>query len=309
MPVEILQTHKLLASCEDALAARYTVHKLHEAADKDALLAGLRDRVRGIAGGQVGPELMDKLPKLEIVANFGVGYDSIDTRAARARNIRVTNTPNVLNDAMAEITIGLMVALARRLPQGDQHVRQGKWPQGNFPLQTELNGKTVGILGLGRIGKEIALRAQAMKMRVVYHGRNRQPDEPYIYYDKLVDMARDADWLVLIAPGGKSTDGIVSREVLTALGPEGYLVNMGRGTLVDEPAMVDLLKSGGIAGAALDVFDKEPQVPQALFGLDNVVLSPHQGSATHQTRNKMGALVVANLDAHFAGEPLPSAVV
>jgi lactate dehydrogenase-like 2-hydroxyacid dehydrogenase len=309
MTVEILQTHKLLASCEEALAARYTVHKLHEAADKDALLAAVRDRVRAIAGGQVGPDLMDRLPKLEIVANFGVGYDSIDTRAARERNIRVTNTPNVLNDAMAEITIGLMVSLARRLPQGDQHVRQGKWPQGNFPLQTELNGKTVGILGLGRIGKEIALRAQAMKMRVVYHGRHRQPDEPYIYYDKLVDMARDADWLVLIAPGGKSTDGIVSREVLTALGPEGYLVNMGRGTLVDEPALVELLQSGGIAGAALDVFEKEPQVPPALFGLDNVVLSPHQGSATHQTRNKMGALVVANLDAHFAGEPLPSAVV
>jgi lactate dehydrogenase-like 2-hydroxyacid dehydrogenase len=309
MPVEILQTHKLLASCEGALAAHFTVHKLHEAADKDALLAELRDRVRGIAGGNVGPELMDKLPKLEIVANFGVGYDSIDTKAARERNIRVTNTPNVLNDAMAEITIGLMVSLARRLPQGDQHVRQGKWPKGNFPLQSELNGKTVGILGLGRIGKEIALRAQAMKMRVVYHGRHKQHDEPYVYYDKLVDMARDADWLVLIAPGGKSTDKIVSREVLTALGPEGYLVNMGRGTLVDEPALVELLQNGGIAGAALDVFEKEPQVPEVLFGLDNVVLSPHQGSATHQTRNKMGALVVANLDAHFAGEPLPSAVV
>lgn len=309
MPVEILQTHKLLASCEEALAARYTVHKLHEAPDKEALLADIRDRVRGIAGGNVGPELMDKLPKLEIVANFGVGYDSIDTKAAKQRNVRVTNTPNVLNDAMAEITIGLMISLARRLPQSDQHVRQGKWPKGNFPLQVELNGKTLGILGLGRIGKDVALRAQAMKMRVVYHGRHRQPDEPYVYYDKLADMARDSDWLVLIAPGGKSTDKIVNREVLTALGPEGYLVNMGRGTLVDEPVLVEMLQNGGIAGAALDVFEKEPQVPEVLFGLDNVVLSPHQGSATHQTRNKMGALVVANLDAHFAGEPLPSAVV
>ncbi len=309
MPVEILQTHKLLASCEEALAARYTVHKLHEAPDKEALLSDIRDRVRGIAGGNVGPDLMDKLPKLEIVANFGVGYDSIDTKAAKQRNVRVTNTPNVLNDAMAEITIGLMISLARRLPQSDQHVRQGKWPKGNFPLQVELNGKTLGILGLGRIGKEVALRAQAMKMRVVYHGRHKQPDEPYVYYDKLADMARDSDWLVLIAPGGKSTDKIVNREVLTALGPEGYLVNMGRGTLVDEPVLVEMLQNGGIAGAALDVFEKEPQVPEVLFGLDNVVLSPHQGSATHQTRNKMGALVVANLDAHFAGEPLPSAVV
>jgi lactate dehydrogenase-like 2-hydroxyacid dehydrogenase len=309
MPIEILQTHKLLASCEDALAERYTVHKLHEAPDKDALLADLAQRARGIAGGQVDGGLMDRLPRLEIIANFGVGYDTIDTKAARARNIRVTNTPNVLNDAMAEITIGLMVALARRLPQADQFVRQGKWLKGTFPLQSELNGKTLGILGLGRIGKEIAVRCQAMKMRVVYHGRHRQELEPYVYYSSLVDMARDSDWLVLIAPGGKGTEKIVSREVLEALGPEGHLVNMGRGTLVDEAAMVEMLASGKLGGAALDVFESEPQVPEALLALDNVVLSPHQGSATHQTRQQMGALVVRNLEAHFAGEPLPSAVV
>jgi lactate dehydrogenase-like 2-hydroxyacid dehydrogenase len=308
MPIDILQTHKLLDSCEAALAERYTVHRLHEAPDKDALLAGIRDRVRGIAGGNVGPDLMDRLPKLEIVANFGVGYDTIDTKAARERNIRVTNTPNVLNDAVAELTIGLMIALARRIPQADQFVRQGKWAKGNFAFATELTGKTLGILGLGRIGKEIAVRAQAMKMRVVYHGRKRQADEPFIYYDKLVDMARDSDWLVLIAPGGKGTEGIVSRQVLEALGPEGYIVNVARGTLIDEAAMVEMLVSKKLGGAALDVFEKEPQVPEALFALDNVVLSPHQGSATRQTRDKMGALVVANLDAHFAGEPLPSAV-
>ena len=309
MAEEILQTHKLLDRCEAELAKRYTVHKLHLAADKDALIAEVAPRIRAIAGGNVGPALMDRLPHLQLIANFGVGYDSIDTAAARQRNIRVTNTPNVLNDAMAEITIGLMVALARRLPQGDQYVRQGKWLKGSFPLQVELNGKTVGILGLGRIGKEIALRCQAMKMRVVYHGRRRQPDEPYVYYSSLLDMARDVDWLVLIAPGGKATEKIVSREVLEALGPEGYLCNMARGTLVDEAALVDLLQTGGLAGAALDVFEKEPSVPEALFGLDNVVLSPHQGSATQQTRNKMGDLVVANLEAYFAGEPLLSAVV
>jgi lactate dehydrogenase-like 2-hydroxyacid dehydrogenase len=309
MAEEILQTHKLLARCEQALAERFTVHKLHEAADKEALIRELAPRLRAIAGGNVSAELMDKLPRLEMIANFGVGYDSIDTKAARERGIHVTNTPNVLNDAMAEITIGLMVALARQLPQADRFVREGKWPKGSYPLQVELNGKTVGILGLGRIGKEVALRAQAMKMRVVYHGRHRQPDEPYVYYDKLVDMARDVDWLVLIAPGGKATDKIVNREVLEALGPEGFLVNMGRGTLVDEPVLVEMLQQGRIAGAALDVFEKEPSVPEALFGLDNVVLSPHQGSATHQTRNKMGDLVVANLVAHFAGEPLISAVV
>ncbi|WP_421760814.1 2-hydroxyacid dehydrogenase [Devosia sp.] len=309
MPEEILQTHKLLDRCERSLAERFTVHKLHEAADKQALIRDISPRIRAIAGGNVDAALMDKLPRLELIANFGVGYDSIDTKAARERKIRVTNTPNVLNDAMAEITIGLMVALARRIPQADQFVRQGKWLKGSFPLLSELNGKTVGILGLGRIGKEVAARAQAMKMRVVYHGRNRQPNEPFIYYDNLADMARDADWLVLIAPGGKSTEKIVNRDVLTALGPEGFLVNVGRGTLVDEPVLVEMLQSGGIAGAALDVFEKEPTVPEALFALDNVVLSPHQGSATHQTRNKMGDLVVANLDAHFAGEPLLSAVV
>jgi lactate dehydrogenase-like 2-hydroxyacid dehydrogenase len=309
MPNQILQTHKLLQSCEEALAARFTVHKLHEAADKDALIARIATDIRAIAGGNVGPELMDKLPKLEIIANFGVGYDSIDTAAAKARNIRVTNTPNVLNDAMAELTLGLMIALARRIPQTDQFVRQGKWPAGNFPLLSELNGKTVGILGLGRIGKEIAIRCQAMKMRVVYHGRRRQADEPYIYYSDLADMARDSDWLVIIAPGGKSTEGIVSRQVLEALGPEGYLVNMARGSLVDEPALLDMLENNKLAGAALDVFAKEPHVPEGFFALDNVVLSPHQGSATHQTRNKMGALVVDNLEAHFAGEPLLSAVV
>lgn len=309
MPEEIIQTHKLLDRCEAALDERYKVHRLHLAEDPDALVAEVAPRVRAIAGGGVQAELMDRLPRLELISSFGVGYDSIDIAAARERNIRVTNTPNVLNDAMAEITIGLMVSLARRLPQSDRFVREGRWTAGNFPLQTELNGKTVGILGLGRIGKEIAVRCQAMKMRVVYYGRREQRDEPYVFYDKLEDMARDSDWLVIIAPGGKSTEGIVSRKVLEALGPQGYLVNMARGSLVDEPAMVEMLRTGGLAGAALDVFADEPNVPEALFALDNVVLSPHQGSATHQTRNKMGDLVVANLEAHFAGDPLLSAVV
>jgi lactate dehydrogenase-like 2-hydroxyacid dehydrogenase len=309
MTIEILQTGPLLASCEAALAARYTVHKLHEQGDRDTWLRENGARIRAHAGSGVQADLMDKLPNLEIIASFGVGYDTIDTAAARARNIRVTNTPDVLNDAVAELTIGLMVSLARRIPQADQFVRQGKWPNGNFGLFSELTGKTVGILGLGRIGKEIAVRAQAMKMRVVYYGRHHQPSVHYIYYDKLEDMARDSDWLVVIAPGGKGTEGIVSRKVLEALGPEGRLVNVARGTLIDEKAMVELLVNGGLGGAALDVFANEPQVPAELLALDNVVLSPHQGSATHQTRDAMGALLVANLERHFAGEPLISAVV
>ncbi|MBJ3784766.1 2-hydroxyacid dehydrogenase [Devosia sediminis] len=309
MTIEILQTHPLLKSCEEALAARYTVHKLHEQADKDGWLRENGARIRAHAGSGIQADLMDKLPSLEIIASFGVGYDNIDTAAAKQRNIRVTNTPDVLNDAVAELTIGLMVSLARRIPQSDQYVRQGKWPNGNFGLFSELTGKTVGILGLGRIGKEIATRAQAMKMRVVYHGRHQQTSVPYIFYDDLEDMARDSDWLVVIAPGGKGTEGIVSRKVLDALGPKGRIVNVARGTLIDEKAMVELLVNGGLGGAALDVFEKEPSVPAELLTLDNVVLSPHQGSATHQTRDAMGALLVANLEKHFAGEPLISAVV
>lgn len=309
MTIEILQTARLPASCEAALAERFTVHKLHDRADPRAWLIENGSRIRAHAGSGVGTDLMSQLPNLEIIAGFGVGYDRIDTKTAKQRNIRVTNTPNVLNDAVAELTIGLMIALARRLPQADQFVRQGKWPGGNMPLFSELTGKTVGILGLGRIGKEIAVRAQAMKMRVVYTGRKRQPLEPYVYYEDLVAMAQDSDWLIIIAPGSKGTECIVSRQVLEALGPEGMLVNVARGMLVDELAMLDLLQTGGLGGAALDVFENEPNVHEGFFLLDNVVLSPHQGSATEQTRDAMGALLVANLDAHFANEPLISAVV
>lgn len=292
----------------DALAQAFTLHKLYEASDAGALLAEVGPRIRGIAGSHVDSRLMEKLPRLEIIANFGVGYDTVDVGAARARGIKVTNTPNVLDDAVAEITIGMMIALARRIPAADRFVREGKWPGGNFPLQRELTGRTVGIFGLGRIGKEIARRAQAMKMRVVYSGRHEQKREPYRYYADLEAMAREADWLVAIAPGGKATEKIISRRVLEALGPEGFFVNMGRGSLVDEPAMVEMLQSGGLGGAALDVFADEPNVPPALLALDNVVLSPHQGSGTNETRDLMGQLLVDNLKAYFAGEPLLSQV-
>jgi lactate dehydrogenase-like 2-hydroxyacid dehydrogenase len=310
MPVEILQTQKLLPTCEQALAERYTVHKLHEAADRDELLARVGKSVRGVACGVADAALIERLPNLEIIAHFGVGYDSVDTDAAKARGIAVTNTPDVLTNAVAELTIGLMLALSRRIVVADRYVRDGKWRSPNtFPFAHELNGKTVGILGLGRIGKEVAARAQAMRMRVVYHGRRRQPDEPHIYYDNLVDMARDSDWLVIIAPGGKETAGIVNRKVLEALGPEGYLLNIARGSLVDEPALVEMLRENKLAGAALDVFVNEPSVPEDLLKLDNVVLTPHIGSASSQTRDKMGQMLVDNLDAHFAGKPLLSRVI
>ena len=304
---DVLITQPQPKSCVDALKQHFTVHTLVGAADPDAVLAEVGGRVRGIAGGKVTGAMIGKMPKLEIIAASGVGTDSIDVATAKTRGIRVTNTPNVLNDAVAEITIGLMLALSRRLPQSDRFVRNGDWLKGQYPLGREIGGKTVGILGLGGIGKEIARRAEAMKMRVVYFGRTEQP-VPYRYYADLVAMARDVDWLVVIAPGGKGTERIVSREVLEALGPDGSLVNVARGSLVDQEALVELLVAGGLGGAALDVFDKEPNVPEALLGLDNVVLSPHQGGRSVESREAVGAIVVENLVAHFAGKPLISPV-
>lgn len=306
---DVLITQPQVPDCVASLHANFTVHSLFDAVDADALLSDIGQRIRAIAGGKVSAALMDRLPALEIIANSGVGYDSIDVVAARARSIRVTNTPNVLNDAVAEITIGLMIALARQIPKADRFIREGRWLSRQYPNVGELTGKTLGILGLGRIGKEIAARAQAMKMRVVYHGRRKQLREPYLHYNSLLEMARDVDWLVVIAPGGKETDNIISRDVLEALGPCGYLLNMARGSMVDEDALVEMLGDGRLGGAALDVFRNEPRVPEALVKMDNVILSPHQGSKTVETRNLMGELLVDNLRAHFAGTPLLTPVV
>ena len=301
----------MMQHVEAALNNAYTVLKYWEADDKDALISANAANIRGVAtSGHHGcpNPLMAKLPNLEIIASYGVGYDAIDVAACKAAGVRVSNTPDVLNDAVAEITLGLMIALCRRIPQADRYTREGRWTDANYPLTGELTGAKVGILGLGRIGKEIARRCQVFKMQVVYHGRSKQAYEPYPYYDDLVTMAKDVDWLVVIAPGSAETSGIVSRQVMEALGPEGNLVNMARGSLVDELALVELLQAGRLGGAALDVFAQEPKVPEALFALDNVVLSPHQGSATNKTRTAMGDLVIRNLAAHFAGNPLPTPV-
>jgi lactate dehydrogenase-like 2-hydroxyacid dehydrogenase len=310
---DILMTGPMHPRVHEGLEERFTVHKLHEADDTNAFLAQVGDRIRGVAtsGGKGIPvETLERLPNVEIIACYGVGYDAIDTAYCRRHGIRVTNTPDVLTDAMAEITLGLMIALARKLPQADAYVRAGRWArEGDHPLTGELTGKTVGIYGLGRIGKEVARRAQAFKMRVVYHGRTQQRFEPYPYYADLAAMAREVDWLVSIVPGGQGTRHSIDRAVLDALGPEGMLVNVGRGSTVDEPELVKALQEGRLGGAALDVFENEPKVPEALFSMDNVVLSPHQGSATHKTRWSMGDLVVRNLAAHFDGLPAITPVV
>ncbi len=307
MKPEILQIAPMMSSVEEELNRAYVVHEYWKLDDPAAYLADKGSTIRAIAtDGHHGakPEIMDALPSLEIISSYGVGYDAINIPDCKERGVRVSNTPDVLNDAMAEITVGLMIGLCRRIPQLDAAVRANEWGRTSFPLLSELTGAHVGILGLGRIGKEIALRLQAFKMKVSYHGRNKQEYLPYDYYGDLEAMARDVDWLVVVAPGTPETKGIVSKQILEALGPEGNLVNVARGTLVDEPALVEALSNGTIAGAALDVFEDEPTVPDALKSMENVVLSPHQGSATRKTRTAMGDLVIRNLAAHFAGNPL-----
>lgn len=308
---DLILTGPALASAVEALEQEFTVHRLWQASDREAFLAAHKATRFVAASGHatLNGVMMDKLPGLEIISNFGVGVDSIDLDAARARNVRVSNTPEVLSDAVAELTLGLMLAVCRRIVDADTHVRTGKWREANYPLTGELTGAKVGILGLGRIGKEIARRCQAFKMQVVYHGRHEQRFEPFPYYANLVDMARDADWLVAVVPGDTGTVGLVSREVLQALGPGGAFVNLGRGSLVDEPAMLELLQTGGLGGAGLDVFVEEPEMAPEFWTLPNVVLSPHQGSATTKTRWAMGDLFVRNLLAHRDGNPLITPVV
>ncbi len=308
---DVILTGPTLPSAMEALDKEFRVHRMWEAADKDAFLTAHK-ATRFLAAtyhGAIDGAMMDRLPALEVISNFGVGVDGIDLKAARARNIRVTNTPEVLNDAVAELAMALMLAVCRRVADADAYVRAGKWPAANYPLTAELTGKTVGILGLGRIGKEIARRCQAFKMQVVYHGRTKQQFEPFPFYADLAEMARDVDWIIAVVPGDTGTTGLVSRKVLEALGPQGGLVNLGRGSLVDEPAMLELLKSGKLGGAGLDVFAEEPKMSPEFWNLPNVVLSPHQGSATTKTRWAMGDLFVRNLVAHRDGNPLITPVV
>jgi lactate dehydrogenase-like 2-hydroxyacid dehydrogenase len=265
---------------------------------------GIGPGVRGVAasGGTVDAALMDRLPDLEIVANYGVGYDNIDAAEAGRRGVVVTNTPDVLNEEVADTAMGLLLCAVRRFPQADAFVRAGKWLQGPFPLSATLRGRRMGILGLGRIGKAIAKRAEAFGIAVAYHGRSRQPDVPYPYHPTLVGMAEEVDILMVITPGGAETRHLVNADVLRALGPEGVLINVARGSVVDERALIEALRSRTILTAGLDVFEDEPRVPPELIAMDHVVLLPHLGSASVHTRDAMGQLVVDNLVSWFSGK-------
>lgn len=290
----------------EALDREFATHKLWLAADPAALIAACADRVRAIAArpsARIDAALMVALPKLKIISCFGVGVDAIDLAAARRRGILVTNAPDVMNDCVADLTLGLMIAVSRRICEGDRFVRAGKWLQGLLPLGQRVSGARLGIVGLGRIGQVIARRAAAFDMSIAYHNRKRVADSPYVYYDRLVDLARNCDYLVVITPGGEDTRHLVNEEVIRALGPKGILVNVARGSVVDEQALVRCLREGALGGAALDVFEDEPKVPEALCAMENVVLQPHVGSATDQTRAAMGQVAVDNLIAYFSGRP------
>ena len=312
MKPEVIVVGRIFEVTQAKLDKEFTCHKLYEAAERGAFLKQHAPKVRALATfGPHGADaaLMDALPKLEIISNFGVGVDAIDLDAAKKRKIIVTNTPDVLNDCVADTAMALTVNVMRKFPQAEVYLRAGHWAaKGAYPLTTSLGGKTMGILGLGRIGEDIAKRAQAFGMKIRYHNRNKK-DVAYPYDSDAVALAKHSDVLMVVTPGGAATDKLVNAQVLDALGAEGYLVNIARGSVVDELVLLKYLQEKRIAGAGLDVFADEPKVPPAFFALDNVVLFPHVGSATTETRTAMGNLQVDNLAAHFAGKPVLTRVV
>ncbi|MFK4448795.1 lactate dehydrogenase-like 2-hydroxyacid dehydrogenase [Caballeronia udeis] len=289
------------------LERHYTLHVLSDTTDHAALLANVEPLIRAVAtNGEAGAgaELIDALPQLEIIVSYGVGVDAIDLAHAAKRGIRVTNTPDVLTGDVADMGMGLMLAIARHIPGNDRVVRDGQWGKATLPLATRMFGKRLGILGLGRVGRALARRAAAFDMSIAYHDRVHFNDTGYTYRENAVALARDSDFLVICAAADRESHASVSREVLDALGADGILVNIARGSIVDEPVLLDYLTTRRIRGAALDVFWNEPSIDPGFAELDNVVLQPHRSSATVETRAAMGQLVRENLRAFFEDEPL-----
>ncbi len=306
MPADIIITAPLPPFLYGPLKADYRCHDYVQASDKAGFLASVGASIRGLVqgGGTVTPTtLLDALPALEIISVFGVGYDGVPVDYCKRRGIKVTNTPDVLTDDVADVAVGLILMTGRGFVRLNRFVHAGGWRKQAPELTTKLGGRTVGILGLGRIGKAIAQRVAAMGMKVAYTGRKPQ-DVPYQYFADLKALAAASDFLVVACPGGPATKNLVDAGVLAALGKKGTLVNIARGSIVDEPALVAALEQGVIKGAGLDVFADEPNIPPPLYALDNVVLLPHVGSATRETRQAMGDLCKANLDAWAQGKPM-----
>ncbi|XP_044496730.1 glyoxylate/hydroxypyruvate/pyruvate reductase 2KGR-like [Mangifera indica] len=297
---------------EQELEKRFNLFKFWNFPDKTQFVKMHNNSIRAVVGNATAgadAELIEALPKLEIVANFSVGVDKVDLGKCKEKGIRVTNTPDVLTDDVADLAIGLTLAVLRRLCGSDRYVRSGKWRRGDFKLTTKFTGKTVGIIGLGRIGMAIAKRAEAFSCPISYYSRTQKADLKYKYYPSVVELASNCHILVVACPLTEETRHIINREVMDALGPKGVLINIGRGPHVDEPALVSALVEGRLGGAGLDVFEHEPHVPEELFGLENVVLTPHVGSGTVETRKEMADLVLGNLEAHFLNKPLITPVV
>jgi lactate dehydrogenase-like 2-hydroxyacid dehydrogenase len=289
------------------LDAICTVHKVAEAKEQNAFIAA-HSHVRAIACSdtacKIPGDLMARFPNLELVSSFGVGYDHMDVKWAAAHNVVLTNTPNVLTEEVADTALGLLLCTVREFPQAERYLRAGKWLQRNYPLtKATLRNRTVGMVGMGAIGQAIARRLAAFGVPVVYHTRKPRRDVNYLHCPSLIEMARAVDILMVIVPGGAGTANLIHAEVLDALGPDGILINMARGSVVDEPALIKALQDKRIMAAGLDVFAKEPDVPQELIAMDNVVLFPHLGSASVYTREKMDQLMVDNIAAWAAGEP------
>jgi lactate dehydrogenase-like 2-hydroxyacid dehydrogenase len=292
----------------NGLTGAFNLVKFSDAKDRDKFFAERAPRVRGMAVAateeRVDGPFMTRFPRLEIISSFGVGYDHVDARWAGAHGITVTNTPDVLTEEVADTALGLLLCTAREFPQAERYLRAGKWRKKNYPLsKATLRDRTVGMVGMGRIGQAIARRLAAMQVPVVYHSRRPAAGVPYRHYPKLIDMARDVDVLMVITPGGAETKNLINAQVLAALGRDGILINMSRGSVVDEPALIKALQQNTILSAGLDVFAREPEVPAELIAMDNVVLFPHLGSASVATRDKMDQLVVDNLLAWAAGKP------
>jgi lactate dehydrogenase-like 2-hydroxyacid dehydrogenase len=303
MKPRVLQKGPYMPALETALAQEFDVHQLWREADQQSFLAQHGGEFIGLAtSARWGADatLIDALPNLKVISSFGVGVDTIDIAAANRRGIAVSNTPDVLNDCVADIAFGLLIDVSRGLSASDRFVRRGDWARGAFALQTRVSGKRLGILGFGRIGRAIARRASGFDMEVRYHNRRRVDEVSFGYMASPSELARWADFLVIASSGGPETRHLVSAEVIEALGPDGFLINISRGSVVDEQALVKALVNRKIAGAALDVFENEPQVPPALMTLDNVVLLPHIASGTNETRQAMADLTLANLRRFFS---------
>ena len=288
------------------LEAEFTVHELPATGRKE-FLANVAGRIRFVVttgGGGADAALINALPNLELIAVGTAGYEAVDLAAAAQRGIAVTHTPDVTANDVADLVFGLLIAVARRITEAERFIRGGQWRAGGMDFGTRVSGKRMGIVGLGAIGRTVAERAQGFEIEIAYHGPRKKPGVSHAYHADVVSLAREVDFLIVSCPGGRETEGLIDRKVMEALGAGGILVNVSRGSVVDEAALVGALSDGALGGAGLDVFAHEPRVPDALMAMENVVLAPHVGSATPETRAAMSDLAIANIRAHLAGEAL-----